>query len=436
MTDNIKVVSRPKVRFCQFSDNARNKVEIVEHCKKQTALQGNRPRIKEIISLKKPIRVVDATKSASVCDKDVSLINCNTDTSHYRTTSDNTRNISLYDKNMSKVENEMILRDATGVQNTRSSCNMSQPDKSSQDDVPKGCTKSLRQKGKENASLLLKRAISNKNISGTRTCNSQHVQSVTREKFSTGNNANSMQKVIVRDFKKQKMTKSQSAPSITKKTRNSMIERRIFNARPASSYLYSPAYKTVAKNKISPIKKMVLHNISESKIKTSMGQRVFCKVNAKTNDVNERRIVTSEVEHLIQPEYNSVMCTINKLKELEQQKVVTDINLVPYKLKTFLNGKISAALDFPLDEAIYKNLIDLSIDEKQLPPTITRSKDPEPRQKDIVPKLSDFFVPKDTKEICEAVHVKSRASKINDNWNAFKISDRILEWKYNIDDID
>jgi len=89
-----------------------------------------------------------------------------------------------------------------------------------------------------------------------------------------------------------------------------------------------------------------------------------------------------------------------------------------------------------LDETLYKNLIDLSIDEKQLPSTITRSKDPEPRQKDIVPQLSHFFIPEDIKEICEAVHVKLRASKIDDNWNAFEISNRILDWKYSVDDID
>lgn len=97
--------------------------------------------------------------------------------------------------------------------------------------------------------------------------------------------------------------------------------------------------------------------------------------------------------------------------------------------------QISTALDFPLDEVIYKNLVDLSIDEKQLPSTIMRSKDPEPRQKDITPKLSDFFIPEITKEICEVVHVKPRAPKMDENWNAFKISDKILEWKHSMDDI-
>jgi len=76
MTDNTKVISKPKVRFCQFSDNARNKGEIFKHCKEQVILQANNPRIKEIVSLKKPIRIVNPTKS-NVCDKDESLNNCN-----------------------------------------------------------------------------------------------------------------------------------------------------------------------------------------------------------------------------------------------------------------------------------------------------------------------------------------------------------------------
>lgn len=88
-----------------------------------------------------------------------------------------------------------------------------------------------------------------------------------------------------------------------------------------------------------------------------------------------------------------------------------------------------------MDEIIYKNLVDLTIDDKQLPSTIMRNKDPEPRQKDIVPKLDDFFIPEDTKEICTFVHLKPRALKIDENWNAFKISDKIIELKYNLDNI-
>jgi len=154
MTDNTKVISKPKVRFCQFSDNARNKGEIFEHCKKQVILQANNPRIKEIVSLKKSVRIVNPTKS-SVCDKDISLNDCNIAiSSQYGTMSDNIRNVSLPNKNMAKVESTMILHDTNVIQSTKKSCKMSQFDKSSQDDILKDCRKSLQQKGKENKGIV------------------------------------------------------------------------------------------------------------------------------------------------------------------------------------------------------------------------------------------------------------------------------------------
>ncbi|XP_018373747.1 PREDICTED: uncharacterized protein LOC108768034 [Trachymyrmex cornetzi] len=437
MTDNINVISRPKVRFCQFSDNTRNKMEIVEDSKRQSGLQTSGLKIKEIVTLKKPIRVVDPTKFANIYDKDTSSSNHDIGTlSHYCTTSGNVRNMSLSNKNMPKVKST-ILRDANGIQNTKNSSKMFQrQNKSSQDDVLKDNTKNVRQNEKENNNKLSNKSASNKNVSDTTTGNFQHsVQSAIREKFKLPMDNIHIPKVNIQDFKTSKMTKPQSASSIIKKTRNSMTKERILNAKPVLSH-----YKTMTRKKISPVKKIVSHNMSSPKIKTSMGS-VFRKEQAdlKTSDANERCIIALDVttvQDLAQPEYNSIMCTINKLKELERQKIVADINHLPFALKSFLNGKISAALDFPLDETLYKNLIDLSVDEKQLPSTITRSKDPEPRQKDIVPQLSHFFIPEDIKEICEAVHVKLRASKIDDNWNAFKISNRILEWKYSIDDID
>ncbi|XP_071570362.1 uncharacterized protein [Temnothorax nylanderi] len=417
MTNNIKIISRPKVRFRQFSDKARNEEEIVEHGKKQTVAQANGPRIKELLSLKKPVRIVDPTKSTSVGvgDKDVSLSNCNNDISSYRSiTRGNVQNTSFSDKNVTKVESTMILRGANGIRNTEKSCKMLQLGKNPRvDDVSRERIKCLQQKGKENKGIL---------------------------------QAGCMEKVNVARpaaFKGSNMTKSQSAPSIIKRTRNSMIQGGILNAKPVTTLSrVTSRYKTVAKNKVSPVKKIVLRNVAGPKIKTSVGPGVFRKKrnDTKPSDENERRTVYTvsdvTVEDLAQPEYNSIVCTVNKLKELEQQKIVTDVSHLPSTLKSFLNGKISTALDFPLDEAIYKNLVDLSIDERQLPSTVMRSKDPEPRQKDVVPKLSDFFIPEDTKEICEAVHVKSRVSNINnDDWNAFKISDRILEWKYSIDEI-
>lgn len=92
-------------------------------------------------------------------------------------------------------------------------------------------------------------------------------------------------------------------------------------------------------------------------------------------------------------------------------------------------------MDFPLDEAIYKNLVDLSVDEKQLPGRLIRSKDPEPRQKDAVPVLSDFFIPVPTEEYCTSISSKPRTPEMTETWNAFRISDKIFEWKYVLDHV-
>lgn len=348
MTDNVKVISRPKVRFRQFSnDPAQSMEEVVEHDKEQAVLRANGPRIKEIVSLKKSIRIVDPRKqqqSTSVADREISVSNCNIDaSSHY----DDIRNMSLSDKNMPKIEGSaMIPRDVNAtIRNAKKKCKISQLDKSSEDDALKNCAKSLRRKGKENKGVPLKRATSSKNISETRTENSQH-ESFIREKFklSTDTKSNCMQKVNIQDFNRPKMTKSQSAPSIMKKTRNSMIEGRIFNAKPSTSCLMSH-YKVVAKNKIYPVKKIILRNVTGPKIKTSVEPGVFRKEQdtAMTSDANERRVVKLDVtvQDLAQPEYNSIICTINKLKEVKQQKIVTDISHLPSALKTFLNGKVN-----------------------------------------------------------------------------------------------
>lgn len=95
--------------------------------------------------------------------------------------------------------------------------------------------------------------------------------------------------------------------------------------------------------------------------------------------------------------------------------------------------QVSSALDFGANEAIYRDLIDLSIDEKQLPTRMTRSKDPEPRQRDITPKLSDFFVPTNDDEFRRAVLVRPPSPRVLDTWNPYKISDRIFSWKESLD---
>lgn len=435
MSKDIKAISRPKVRFSQFSDNVQNKEEDVEYCKEKTVLQANGPKIKSIVTLKRPVKIVDPKKLTTVCNKDVLQHDYEREISTHCSdiTSENIQSTCLSNKNVSNIETSNILRNANGIQNIIENCNTLTPDKSPQDNILKDRKENMQQKGKENRDTKLKKVVSSKDISKSKKESSHCTKSVTQ----TGNyklpTSKNMQKIGTKDSKSPKMTKS--TPSIMKKTRNQTVE---INAKSVTPNVM-PCYKIAAKNKVSPVKKTILRNMSGPKIETSVGPGISHKKKSdlKAGEANKRHNVTLDVaaEELARPGYNSIACTINKLKELKQQKIVTDIDHLPLAQKSFVNGKISTALDFPLDEVIYKNLVDLNIDEKQLPSTITRSKDPEPRQKDITPKLSDFFVPENTKEICEAVHTKPRTPKMDENWNAFKISDKILEWKHSMDDI-
>ncbi|XP_063984544.1 uncharacterized protein LOC135166349 [Diachasmimorpha longicaudata] len=134
-------------------------------------------------------------------------------------------------------------------------------------------------------------------------------------------------------------------------------------------------------------------------------------------------------DQLNRPEYNSIVCTIKKLEEAKKKKVVGNFETLPRIYKDLVNGKISSSLDFPAFESVYHDLVDISIDEKQLPLRLTRSKDPEPRPKDFIPNLSDFFFPQYPKEYSIAVKIRPRTPENIDNWSGFNISERINSWK-------
>lgn len=254
--------------------------------------------------------------------------------------------MSLSNEDVTKIESTMILRDANSIQNIDKNCKISL-DKSSQNNILKNHTKCFRQKWKENKNVPLEKTVSSKHLKEIKTGNSQRVQLITQRKFKLSTGDDCMEKVNVRPaFKKPKVTKSCSAPSIMKKTRNSVIPEKILNVKPVIILSHVASFhNTVSKNKISPVKKIILPNVSDPKTKTSVAPDVFHgkQDNAKTSDANKRHTVTLgvTVEDLTQPEYNSIMCTINKLKELEQQKVVTDISHLSSMQRNFLNGKVN-----------------------------------------------------------------------------------------------
>ncbi|XP_057321041.1 uncharacterized protein LOC130664882 [Microplitis mediator] len=139
-------------------------------------------------------------------------------------------------------------------------------------------------------------------------------------------------------------------------------------------------------------------------------------------------------DKLRRPEYNSVIKTIKKIDKLKHEKIVSDFDHLPASYKDLVARKMSSALDFPADKPIFRDLIDLSVDESHLPGPITRTRDPQPRQRDLEPKLEDFFKPEYNNEYCASVKIRPRTPEFDDNWSAFKISDRIFEWKSSLDD--
>ncbi|XP_012223733.1 uncharacterized protein [Linepithema humile] len=413
MLTHSKAILRPKVRFSESSNNMPNE-ESVQHFEEKAVLQVKGPTVKSIEILKKPVRVIYPKQQAHNKDTLVSKTEILT---HFNdAASENIHNTSPSNKNLTNVNISKILCNSNNTQKIGKNYKELPLDKSSQNNVVKDYKKDLRQMGKENKNTVLKKTVLNKN----------------KSKKETGNIQMVVQKTNTVDVKS---SKTQSASRIMKK-RNQTTKTGTLNVKPVM-YNAMPYKKTIKK---PAVKKTVLRNVSDRKVKTSVEPGISRKRqdNTSADNANEKYIVAKgvNVERLAQPEYNSIMCTINKLKELEQQRIVTDIDHLSSAQKSLITGKISTALDFPLDEAIYKNLVDLSVDEKQLPSTVMRSKDPEPRQRDITPKLSDFFIPEDAKEICEAVQVKPRILK-NENMNFLKICDKIFEmWKFDSYDIE
>ncbi|KAI4490819.1 hypothetical protein M0804_003763 [Polistes exclamans] len=304
-------------------------------------------------------------------------------------------------------------------------------------------TKNSFDKGKENKNLGTKK--SSQLRKDTAIIKPLHSKIKTQIKKKTDSTKVDTQKSVVTKRNTTKSVNKPHALSIDKqikKTSDTSTKNSQKNLSTKSSTInVMPCYKynkNLVKNKSSPVKKSILRDIVVSNAKTyiepsiSKQKHIDLNVRRLNKSTNVRSNVTPS-EKLSYPQYNSIMCTINKLDEVKKEKIVTDIEHLPATYKDLVNGKISSALDFPVNEVIYKNLVDLSIDEKQFPSKIMRSRDPQPRQRDLVPKLSDFFIPESVDEYYTPMFVKSRNSDLIENWNASRISNKICEWKDSMD---
>lgn len=154
MSKSTTAIARPKVRFSEVSDNPQNKEDTNERYKEKVIQQTSGPRIKSIMSLKKPVRIVDPKKS-NADSKITSESNCATKILPHssNTVSESTRSAQSY-KNVPKVESVKILYNNTT--NIQGNDGISQIDKNDQGKVLMDYKSNVEQKGKENKGMIYK----------------------------------------------------------------------------------------------------------------------------------------------------------------------------------------------------------------------------------------------------------------------------------------
>ncbi|XP_050591847.1 uncharacterized protein LOC126922927 [Bombus affinis] len=428
MSKDTKFFARPKVRFCQ-SDTGKSITKELKSLTDQNGIK-DKPKILSVVRLDKPVKLVKSNEiSGNQENKNSKLVdNASNFTLHANASPCSIETSSSLDKNTIKTENQNPLNDANNSQNIKAnikeanipkiSIKLPNNDITVSTDSPiaqsKSLDKTLKSKNsdkingskkdytkgrreKENKSTVVKKNIKTVTTKSTDLDILKHKNRLSSAGTGT---------------KKLNVTQKTSSSITIKKNLNSKLR----DIMPC--YKYSKVVRDIIGPKIQPY---IGPGVSHS-------QPDDLAILETDENIHTKPIISGE--KLAKPEYNSIMCTINKLNEMKKQKVITNIEHLPASYKNLINGKVSTALDFPLDEAVYKDLVDLSIDENQLPSRLTRSKDPEPRQKDVVPILSDFFTPVSTEEYCTSVSIKPRIPETVDSWNAFRISDQISEWKH------
>nr|XP_050851632.1 uncharacterized protein LOC127064511 [Vespula vulgaris] len=473
MSEDNKLFAKPRVRFSQTINAKENSKDLSD--------KGDKilPSIIDIVPVKIPVKVLSLENkvdnliaTSTHYNEDTipkeSIISCN----GVHTLSQKENDHFLQDRSIHKTDDKESLTDVHDKVNLkannteRTSCK-----RSSQEDVPgipcstfpaaknnKDHSKILKPKNsttinisKQSAKNSLDKGKENKNsykkklpqLSKDKVVKPLCSKVTTQIKKKIDTTKVNMQKSNVTKHNTKSINKPytlsidkqiKKTPTSTKTSqKNLSIKSSTINVMPCYKY-----NKDLTKSKSSPVKKSVVRDIVVPNAKAYVEpgipkqKQIDSNVRRINKSTNARPNITSS-EKLLYPEYNSIMCTVTKLDEVKKEKIVTDVEHLPAIYKDLVNGKISSALDFPMNEAIYKNLVDLSIDEKQFPSKIMRSKDPQPRQKDLVPKLSDFFVPEFVDEYYTPMFVKSKNSDLIENWNAFRISDKICEWKDSMD---
>ncbi|XP_076240081.1 uncharacterized protein LOC143182758 [Calliopsis andreniformis] len=446
MSKDGKFFVRPKVRFCQADTDESKINELKNKTGLRNTVPANKPRIRSIVTLDKPVKLITVNAETTNQENNDLKIN-NAQESELLTLCSNafpSCKVETFEKS-DETENEKPIINSSNIENSEENPKKTDAIKISEkpinDDIINPSASSVKTKtlGKVLKSQNTVKANISKKYSVKVKKGKENETLTNKKDVKSTIKTSSDPKLSYHKTKSSLIITKPKIANVTSKSSVSVLSKKV-NSKSNSADVM-PCYKynkTTSKVKTPLIKKTVIRDIIGHKIKPYIGPGVSRKredCNVPDIDKNIHVKACTTAEKLARPEYNSIMCTINKLNEMKKQKDVTDIEHLPATYKNVINGKISNALDFPLDEAIYKNLVDLSIDEKQLPNRLTRSKDPESRQRDAVPVLSDFFTPEFPEEYCTFVSIKPRIPEIADTWNAFRISDKIFEWKYVLDHV-
>ncbi|XP_017890271.1 uncharacterized protein LOC108631080 [Ceratina calcarata] len=437
MSKGTKFFVKPKVRFCQNDNSELTKAPEDTNISKDVK-QMIKPKILSNVKFDKDIRLIKLNESpTNRASNDSKMINNAMKTNSSAVSSKMIRTSQSLNKDCIEIESHTPLNDANNIQNIKANCkNIYTPKAdSSISDTDISLVEQNRKIKKS-----IRPAIDNSNLprtDSTKDEESKENKTGAIKKSIKGSTKRSSDSEILKhkarlssvNTTKKNSNLSNKTPVSVKTKKHTISKSKVVDVMPCYKYSKSPK-----KVKTPAVKKTVIRNIIGPKIQAYIGPGVVhkkesdIKFSETAENVNVKPIISGD--KLARPEYNSIMCTINKLNEVKKQRIVPDVDHLLPVYKNLINEKVSSALDFPLDEAVYKNLVDLSIDENQLPSRLTRSKDPEPRQRDIVPMLSDFFTPVPTEEYRTAVFAKPRITETANNWNAFRISDQISEWKH------
>jgi hypothetical protein len=287
-----KKIPRPKVSFSQSDQKEQ---EIAKQCKQkliQPSQFRDAPKIRSIVPFHKSVKILKPEKTANACNKTVSLNECRTDSLTHLddVASENVQNISQAVKDVPKTS--QVLCYASGIQNVKEKQNVLQLGNTLAS-IMKNYT-DLQQKGKESEKDM---------------------------------------------FKKKKQ---QSISRVATRVGNRTTKTNTFNVKSTTSSLSSSHmshYKT-AKNKF-PIENSPCN--TNDKSNSRIKKHLSCVISPSGHDT--KKLEPSSVSYHIgqtigHPKYNSIIWNTNRLKKLEQQKIITDINHLPSSEKNLINEKV------------------------------------------------------------------------------------------------